>query len=166
MPVRKTDFLKSRKYFPNQLELPPQHPDEQEKNTSCVSASASTPIASLITVLPGRPPVSIFLKEPGNCCPAAECNHLRFTSEHGVPRSADSRGNTDNERKEQLLYIQKPLNLREEYDKRDNIQSKSSVAALECYPISVLHFYSFYLRVLNMFFLVCDFISVLSFIIC
>ncbi|XP_042987699.1 uncharacterized protein LOC122315687 isoform X3 [Carya illinoinensis] len=123
MPVRKTDFLKSRKYFPNQLELPPQHPDEQEKNTSCVSASASTPIASLITVLPGIQPVSIFLKEPGNCCQAAESNHLRFTSEHGVPHSADSRGNTDNERKEQLLYIQKPLNLHEEYDKRDNIQT-------------------------------------------
>ncbi|XP_042987700.1 uncharacterized protein LOC122315687 isoform X4 [Carya illinoinensis] len=127
MPVRKTDFLKSRKYFPNQLELPPQHPDEQEKNTSCVSASASTPIASLITVLPGIQPVSIFLKEPGNCCQAAESNHLRFTSEHGVPHSADSRGNTDNERKEQLLYIQKPLNLHEEYDKRDNIQNMPSI---------------------------------------
>ncbi|XP_041017819.1 uncharacterized protein LOC121260026 isoform X1 [Juglans microcarpa x Juglans regia] len=131
MPVRKTDFFKSRKYFPNQLELPQQHPDEQEKNTSYVSASASTPIASLITVLPGRPPVSIFLKEPGNCCPAAESNHLRFTSEHGIPHSADSRGNTDNERKEQLLYIQKLLNLHEEYDKRDNIQMFCHLSSVE-----------------------------------
>ncbi|XP_041017820.1 uncharacterized protein LOC121260026 isoform X2 [Juglans microcarpa x Juglans regia] len=96
MPVRKTDFFKSRKYFPNQLELPQQHPDEQEKNTSYVSASASTPIASLITVLP-----------------------------------ADSRGNTDNERKEQLLYIQKLLNLHEEYDKRDNIQMFCHLSSVE-----------------------------------
>lgn len=124
MPVRKADFLKSRKYFPNQSKLPQQHPDVQEKNASCVSASAPTPIASLITVLPGRPPVSIFLKEPGNCCPAAESRHLQFTSEHGIPHSADSRGNTDNERKEQFLYLQKPLNLHEKYDKRDDIQSK------------------------------------------
>ncbi|KAG2698152.1 hypothetical protein I3760_07G136700 [Carya illinoinensis] len=80
--------------------------------------------------------IFLFLTPRGRlrnlCCfDAAESNHLRFTSEHGVPHSADSRGNTDNERKEQLLYIQKPLNLHEEYDKRDNIQMFCHLSSVE-----------------------------------
>lgn len=121
----KSGFPNSRKYFHNQPQLAQQPSDKQEKNTSCLSAFAPIPMASLIAFSPGRPSAPIFLEKSGNGLPAAESNHLRFTSEYEVPHLADSKGSTDQKRKEQLLHMQKLLKHCDEHDQREYIQSKT-----------------------------------------
>ncbi|KAE8057397.1 hypothetical protein FH972_014094 [Carpinus fangiana] len=116
---KKSDFLKLRKYFHNKPELPQQHPEEKERNTSSVPASAPTPSASVMTFSPDRPSVPISLANPGSGLPAAESNCLQLTSESDIPQFTDSKGNTDQERKEQFLHLQKPQKHCYEYDQRD-----------------------------------------------
>lgn len=118
----KAGFPNSRKYFHNQLQLAQQPLDKQDKNTSYLSAFAPIPTASLITFSPGRPPVPIFIKKPGNGLPAAESE---------VPHLADSKGSTDQERKEQFLHVQKLLKHRDQYDQRDYIQRLCHLSPLE-----------------------------------
>ncbi|XP_050267888.1 uncharacterized protein LOC126712563 isoform X2 [Quercus robur] len=127
----KSGFPNSRKYFHNQPQLAQQRSDKQEKNTSCLSAFAPIPTASLIAFSPGRPSVPIFLEKSGNGLPAAESNHLRFTSEYEVPHIADSKGSTDQKRKEQLLHVQKLLKHCDKYDQRDYIQRICHLSPLE-----------------------------------
>jgi hypothetical protein len=101
----KSDFLKLRKYFHNQPELPQLHLEEEERNTSIVPASTPTSTAS------------------GNGLSAAESDRLQLTSESEVTHLADSKGSTDQERKERFLRLQKPQKHCYEYDQRDCIHS-------------------------------------------
>ncbi|XP_030950935.1 uncharacterized protein LOC115974637 isoform X2 [Quercus lobata] len=92
----KSGFPNSRKYFHNQPQLAQQCSDKQEKNTSCLSAFAPIPMASLIAFSP-----------------------------------ADSKGSTDQKRKEQLLHVQKLLKHCDKYDQRDYIQRLCHLSPLE-----------------------------------
>jgi hypothetical protein len=122
---KKSDFLKLRKYFHNRPELPRLHLEEEERNTSGVPASAPTPTASTITFSTNKPSVPVSLEKPGNGLPATESNHLQPTYESEVPCAADSKGSTDQERKEQFLHLQKPQKHCYENDQRDYIHSKT-----------------------------------------
>jgi len=148
---KKSDFLKLRKYFHNKPELPQQHPEEKERNTSSVPASAPTPTASVITFSPDGPSVPISLEKPGNGFPAAESVCLQLTSESDVPHSADSKGNTDQESKEQFLHLQKPQKQCYEYDQRDYIHCKNVVYWCFFRTLPVLCSYFLNSRVLTVF---------------
>ncbi|XP_059459817.1 uncharacterized protein LOC132189216 [Corylus avellana] len=126
---KKSDFLKLRKYFHNRPELPQLHPEEEERTTSVVPASAPTPPASTLTFSTNRPSVPISLEKPGSGLPAAESNHLQLTYESEVPHSADSKGSTDQERKER--FPQKPQKHCYEYDQRDYIHMLRRLSSVE-----------------------------------